>query len=112
GRGLSARLSRRVRALLAARADARRVVVPATLSAPSSAHARLRPMLSTARLVLRPWTTDDRGDARALWGSAEVMALLGGAMSDERADARLHSEIAAQEKDGLSYWRVSDGTSF
>ena len=67
-------------------------------------------MLTTARLTLRPWTPDDAADARALWGSAEVMALLGGPLVDGRAEERMRLEIAAQEQDGLSYWRVGDHT--
>jgi len=68
--------------------------------------------LQTRRLWLLPWTVADLDDAIALWGSREVMALLGGPMSRAQIEARLANEIDSQAQHGLQYWRATADGKF
>jgi ribosomal-protein-alanine N-acetyltransferase len=61
-------------------------------------------ILSTDRLFLRTWEESDFPLARSLWGDAEVMAFLGGPLSDEKVREKMRAEIACQERHGVQYW--------
>ena len=68
--------------------------------------------LRSERLIFHLWTPADLDDADALWGNAEVMAMLGGVPSREQIVARLMREIDSQAQHGFQYWRLtlaSDG---
>ena len=43
---------------------------------------RMTKILSTDRLFLREWKEDDFAHARSLWADPDVMAFLGGPLSD------------------------------
>lgn len=68
--------------------------------------ARAVPPPPTARLEFRRWRLEDLTLARALWGDADVMRLLGGAYGEEAARARLEMEIGFEEKLGVQYWPI------
>ena len=62
--------------------------------------------LRTERLLLRPWTTEDRDDFAALNDDAEVMRFFPARLSREESDALVHrieSELAEQ---GWGLWAV------
>jgi RimJ/RimL family protein N-acetyltransferase len=68
--------------------------------------------LRSDRLLFHPWTHADLDDAVALWGNAEVMAMLGGVQSREHIVARLAREIDSQAQHGFQYWRLTDHGQF
>ena len=61
-------------------------------------------VLSTNRLFLRTWEESDFNHARRLWGDADVMAFLGGPLSDEKVREKMLAEMGCQEKHGIQYW--------
>ena len=63
-------------------------------------------ILSTDRLNLRTWQEDDFPLAKSLWGDPDVMTFLGGALTDEKVLAKMHAEMACQEKHALQYWPI------
>src|SRR5687768_8247435 len=58
----------------------------------------------TRRLVFRAWREDDLALARALWGDAEVSALVGGPFDDSVVRERLAIELANQRDHAFAYW--------
>ena len=62
--------------------------------------------LKSARLGFRCWREEDLPLALALWGDAEVTALIGGPFTPEMVEARLAKEIAQMRERGLQYWPV------
>lgn len=70
---------------------------------------------SSERLTFRAWSSDDLELALSLWGDPEVMRFIGkGGLSREQVLARLQSEIACQEKNGMQYWPLfmTEGGAF
>src|SRR5580658_980452 len=64
-------------------------------------------ILETERLWLRTWNADtDLERASSLWGDPAVMTFLGGALSREKIEEKLKSEIACQERNSVQYWPV------
>jgi len=63
-------------------------------------------ILKTERLFFRTWHEADFPLACRLWGDADVMAFLGGPLSNDNILAKLRAEIACQEKNGVQYWPV------
>jgi [ribosomal protein S5]-alanine N-acetyltransferase len=64
-------------------------------------------MIESERLRFHPWTPDDLEDALRLWGSAEVMALLGGPLDRAAVGERLAREMQTAERYGFQYWKVT-----
>ncbi len=71
------------------------------------------PVLSTGRLVLRPWTEKDVDSLHLLWTGAEVRRYLW----DDRIVTREHTEeivrsrVVAGEKRGIGQWTVHEEDS-
>ena len=63
-------------------------------------------VLSTERLFARTWQEEDFPLARTLWGDSDVMTFLGGPLNDEKVLAKMHAEMACQEKHGMQYWPI------
>ena len=61
-------------------------------------------VLSTDRLFLRTWDVADLGLARSLWGDRDVMAFLGGPLSDEKVLEKMRAEMVCLEQHGVQYW--------
>jgi [ribosomal protein S5]-alanine N-acetyltransferase len=64
------------------------------------------PILTTNRLFLRAWEEEDFELARSLWGDPDVMAFLGGPLSDEKVREKMRAEMVCREKHGIQYWPV------
>jgi len=62
--------------------------------------------LTSERLGFRCWTEKDFPLAMAVWGDAEVTALIGGPFTAEAVQARLTREIACMREHGFQYWPV------
>ncbi|MCE9571651.1 MAG: GNAT family N-acetyltransferase [Deltaproteobacteria bacterium] len=64
----------------------------------------------TARIAFRAWRDDDLPLAMALWGDAQVSALVGGPFDEAAVRERLAIELANQRDHGIAYWPlVVDG---
>jgi [ribosomal protein S5]-alanine N-acetyltransferase len=64
-------------------------------------------MITTERLVLRPYVADDIAAIHAvLYGDAEAMRLIGGAVHIDETRRRIESYIALHEQTGTSFWAV------
>jgi len=63
-------------------------------------------VLSTDRLVLRTWEENDFALAQSLWGNPDVMAFLGGPLSDEKVQKKMRAEMACLDKHGIQYWPI------
>jgi len=61
-------------------------------------------VLSSERLVFRAWEEKDFDLARSLWGDSDVMAFLGGPLSDDKVRDKMHAEMTCSEKHGVQYW--------
>jgi len=68
-------------------------------------------ILTTERLAIRTWQENDFKLARTLWGDPDVMAFLGGALSDEKVNEKMRAEMACLEKHGVQYWPVFEKRS-
>ena len=62
--------------------------------------------LQTQRLGFRRWTEGDEELAASLWGDAEVMRFMGGALGRDAACEKLRQEIRREEGHGFQYWPV------
>lgn len=70
-------------------------------------------IMSSERLSFRTWENGDLEKALALWGDPQVMTFIGkGGLSREQAEARLRSEIACQELNGVQYWPIFQKNDF
>lgn len=72
----------------------------------------VEPILTTERLVFRPFTPDDFDLLADLHADPEVQRHIGGAWSCETIQARLDSYVAEQARFGFSKWKayLKDGT--
>jgi [ribosomal protein S5]-alanine N-acetyltransferase len=61
-------------------------------------------ILTTDGLFLRTWEENDFSFAKSLWSDPDVMALLGGPLSDDKVLERLRAEMDCAEKHGVQYW--------
>lgn len=68
-------------------------------------------ILSTDRLFLRTWQEEDFPLAQRLWADPEVMAFLGGPLSDDKVRDKMRAEIACFERHGVQYWPVFERQS-
>lgn len=70
------------------------------------------PILTTERLVFRPFTPDDYELLAALHADPEVQRHIGGAWTREVIQARLDTYVAEQARFGFSKWKayLKDGT--
>ena len=60
--------------------------------------------ITTERLGFCLWRQDDLPLAMALWGDAEVSALIGGPFTVDQVRSRLDCEIAQMHVSGMQYW--------
>lgn len=67
--------------------------------------------LRTERLVLRRPTRDDRADFLRMDTDPEVMATLGGVISESDSDSRLGRSIAHWDAHDFGYWTARDPES-
>ncbi|MBR0551835.1 GNAT family N-acetyltransferase [Stakelama marina] len=63
-------------------------------------------MITTERLVLRPWEDRDRAVFLEQWRDPRVMQFLGPPMSEDEADAAIARQRDCQEQHGHSFWAV------
>jgi RimJ/RimL family protein N-acetyltransferase len=64
-------------------------------------------MITTVRLVLRPYAPDDIATVHALlYGDAQAMRLIGGAVDLEETRRRIEFYITLHERTGTSFWAV------
>jgi ribosomal-protein-alanine N-acetyltransferase len=61
-------------------------------------------MPETDRLIFRPWTKGDLSNAFQLWGDAEVMAFIGGKLSDQQVKVKIENEMSCLQIHGMQYW--------
>jgi RimJ/RimL family protein N-acetyltransferase len=62
--------------------------------------------LTSKHLGFRCWKEEDLPLAMAIWGDAEVTALIGGPFTAETVSARLAREITELKDRGIQYWPV------
>lgn len=67
-------------------------------------------MISTPRLLLRPWREADREAFAAMHADAEVMHDLGGVFDRARSDAKFDRYKAAFDTNGFCRWAIEDRT--
>lgn len=63
-------------------------------------------MISTARLIIRPWADSDREPFAAMGRDPEVMENLGPLMTREQADAGIDRQIVLQDSLGHCFWAL------
>lgn len=64
-------------------------------------------MITTERLLVRPYVTDDIAIVHAiLYGDTDVMRLIGGAVDIDETHRRIEFYIALHEQTGTSFWAV------
>ncbi len=69
----------------------------------------MRVLITTERLVIRPFTPADFGAIHAIWSDPEVMMHIPGTAHDqERSRARLSEKISHQDQHGFSKWAVTE----
>jgi RimJ/RimL family protein N-acetyltransferase len=62
--------------------------------------------LTSQRLGFSLWAPGDFPLATALWGDAKVARLIGGPLTAEQVEAKLHQEIGWQAIHKIQYWPV------
>lgn len=69
-------------------------------------------LITTERLIIRPFTQADLSAIHAIWSDPEVMGPIPGTAYDqERSRARLTEKIGHQDRHGVSKWAVTERTS-
>ena len=63
-------------------------------------------MISTPRLVLRPWQQTDKPRFREIINTPAMMEHFGGLASADAIDALVDTQIASEAADGFSMWAV------
>lgn len=65
-------------------------------------------IIQTPRLILRPWLPSDLDAFSNMHRDADVMADMGGPLTDARCAAKLQRYLSAFRNDGYSRWCVTD----
>jgi RimJ/RimL family protein N-acetyltransferase len=69
------------------------------------------PTPQSRHLIFRTWSAKDFELARSLWGDADVMALLGGALAEDKVREKLQAEMTCLEKHRVQYWPIFERES-
>jgi RimJ/RimL family protein N-acetyltransferase len=69
------------------------------------------PSPQSRHLIFRTWSENDFELARSLWGDADVMAFLGGALAEHQVREKLQAEMTCLEKHGVQYWAIFERES-
>jgi RimJ/RimL family protein N-acetyltransferase len=66
-------------------------------------------MITSERLLVRAYVPDDIATIHAvLYGDADAMRLIGGAVDNDETRRRIESYIALHEQTGTSFWAVTE----
>ncbi len=63
-------------------------------------------MITTDRLLLRPWREEDKPAFTAATNTDAVMRHLGGVLTDERIGAVIDHQMGLQAEQGMCFWAV------